>query len=108
MAIKIKRIETPVKVENPILVTLGFQQITSLSSATELKVPFGSRRAVIQVLTQGVYFTEDASTPSSTNGFEAENGDMINYLDADYSYILPRLRFLQKVASAKLNILYYD
>ena len=90
------------------VVSLGNQQITSLAAATNLTVPAGSRRAVIQVLTQGVYFTEDSTVPSSTNGLEAAVGDVIEYLDADYSYLLTQLEFIQKAASAKLNISYYD
>ena len=90
------------------LVSTGDQQITSLSSATNLTVPAGSRRAVVQILTQGVYYTEDSVTPSSTNGLEADAGDTLEYLDADYSGLLGNLEFIEKVASAKLNIAYYD
>lgn len=90
------------------LISLGDQQLTVPVGAVNLTVPTGARRAVIQVLTDQIYFTEDSATPSATNGMIVNAGTVINYLDADYSTVLANFEAIRVTADAKLNIFYYD
>jgi len=81
---------------------IGNEYITSLSSSTALTVPAGARVALIQAETQDVRFRDDGTAPTSTVGFLLVDGDSIFY-----DSVLQSLRFIETVASAKLNVLYY-
>ena len=88
----------------------GYQQITSLSSATGLTVPSkdvkgiaGSPRfAVIRCETQAVRYRDDGTDPTSSVGMSLAVGDSLVY-DGD----LKRIKFIEQTGSAKLNVVYY-
>lgn len=90
---------------------LGYQQITSLSSATSLTVPqkdinglSGSPRiAIITPETQGVRWRDDGVAPTATVGMPLAAGATLQY-DGD----LTKIQFIEQTASAKLNITYYS
>ena len=88
----------------------GDEQITVSSTVMGLtNLPNAARRAVIQVKTAGIYFTEDGVTPSSTNGLSAEADDILEYLDADYQTVLKNFKAIyQGTTDAKLKVTYYD
>lgn len=82
---------------------LGYQQITSLSSATALTVPSGASIAVLQAETQNVRIRDDGTNPTASVG-------MIISTTAEpfvYRGDLGRIKAIQVSASAKLNISYY-
>lgn len=81
---------------------LGYQQITSLSSATALTVPTGATRALIAPLTQTVRWRDDGTNPTASVGMPVAAGTYLSY-DGD----LNRIRFIEASASAELNITYY-
>jgi hypothetical protein len=81
---------------------LGYQQITSLSSAQALTVPRGATRALIAPLTQTVRWRDDGTAPTASVGMPLAVGVPLQY-DGD----LTKIRFIEQVASAKLNISYY-
>ena len=81
---------------------LGYQQITSLSSATGLTVPAGATRAIIAPLTQTVRWRDDGTNPTASVGMPVSAGSYLSY-DGD----LNRIRFIEASASAELNISYY-
>ena len=81
---------------------LGYQQITSLSSAQALTVPRGATRALIAPLTQTVRWRDDGVAPTASVGMPAAAGTYLSY-DGD----LNRIRFFEASASAELNITYY-
>ena len=91
--------------------TLGYQQITSLSSATKLTVPqvdtnglAGSPRiAIITPESQGVRWRDDGVAPTATVGMPLAAGVTLQY-DGD----LTKIQFIEQTASAKLNITYYS
>jgi hypothetical protein len=93
-----------------VTVTLGYQQITSLSSSTGLTLPqtdaFGNAvkplLAVITPETQAVRYRDDGIAPTATVGFPLAVGQVLSY-DGD----LTKLRFIEQTGSAKLNINYY-
>lgn len=90
--------------------SLGYQQITSLSSAQLLTVPavdkLGNKQqatiALITPETQGVRWRDDGTAPTATVGMPLAAGVTLQY-DGD----LTKIQFIEQTASAKLNISYY-
>lgn len=89
---------------------LGYQQIISLSSATGLTVPSTDVQglackpsiAMITPEAQAVRWRDDDGTLSSTVGMPLAAGTTLQY-DGD----LTKIKFIEQVAGAKLNISYY-
>jgi predicted hotdog family 3-hydroxylacyl-ACP dehydratase len=82
--------------------TKGYQQITSLSSATVLTVPTDARIALIQAEDQSVRWRDDGVDPTTTVGML-----MPSTVVLEYDGQLANLRFIEVTASAKLNVSYY-
>lgn len=83
-------------------VCLGYQQITSLSSAQALTVPSGATMALIAPETKDVRWRDDGVNPTASVGMPLVVGTTLNY-DGD----LNRIRFIETEASATINISYY-
>jgi hypothetical protein len=83
-------------------VCLGYQQITSLSSAAGLTVPQGATLALIVPETQNVRWRDDGTDPTASVGMPIFVGASLSY-DGDFN----RIKFIEMTASAKLNISYY-
>jgi hypothetical protein len=91
--------------------TMGYQQITSLSSASKLTVPARDlnglagtpRIAIITPETQAVRWRDDGVAPTTSVGMPLAAGVTLQY-DGDLSQI----QFIEQAASAKLNITYYS
>ena len=89
---------------------LGYQQITSLSSATGLTVPQTDLNglackptlAIITAETQAVRWRDDDTAPTASVGMPLAAGATLQY-DGD----LTKIQFIEQTASAKLNISYY-
>lgn len=89
---------------------MGYQQITSLSSAVGLTVPTqtpnGSATkanfALIIAETQNVRWRDDGVDPTASVGMLLTAGVPLQY-DGDLS----KIKFIEVTASAKLNISYY-
>lgn len=84
------------------LVPAGFQSIASLAASTALTVPAGSTLALIQVETQGVRYRDDGTAPTAAIGMLLNAGDTL-----EYTGDLSAIRFIEVLASAKLNVSYY-
>lgn len=82
--------------------SLGYQQITSLSTAQGLTVPANAAYATIQAETQAVRWRDDGTNPTSSVGMTIPAGGELLYEGQ-----LARLRFIEATASAKLNITYF-
>ena len=90
---------------------LGYQQITSLSSATKLTVPqkdlsglAGSPRiAIITPEAQAVRWRDDGVAPTASVGMPLAAGVTLQY-DGDINQI----QFIEQAGGAKLNITYYS
>ena len=83
-------------------VCLGYQQITSLSSAAGLTVAQGATLALIVPETQNVRWRDDGTDPTASVGMPIFVGASLSY-DGDFN----RIKFIEMTASAKLNISYY-
>lgn len=90
---------------------MGYQQITSLSSAASLTVPSvipstgeiaSPTRAVIICETQAVRWRDDGTAPTSSVGMPLAVGQPLSY-DGN----LKKIQFIEQTASAKLNVTYY-
>lgn len=89
---------------------LGYQQITSLSSATGLTVPTTDLNglacrpsiALITAESQAVRWRDDDVNPTASVGMPLASGGTLQY-DGD----LTKIKFIEQTASAKLNITYY-
>jgi hypothetical protein len=89
---------------------LGYQQITSLSSATSLTVPQTDLNglackpslALITAEGQAVRWRDDGIAPTASVGMPLASGGTLQY-DGD----LTKIQFIEQTASAKINISYY-
>ena len=89
----------------------GYQQITSLSASTGLTVPTIdatglNARPSIAIITpegQAVRWRDDATAPTASVGMPLAVGVTLQY-DGD----LTKIRFIEQVGGAKLNISYYS
>jgi hypothetical protein len=89
------------------MIPLGFQQITSLSSASGLTVPTNAlgqyaNRAIVHTETQAVRWRDDGTSPTAGIGMRLTVGSELEY-DGD----LAKIKFIEETASAKINISYY-
>lgn len=82
---------------------LGYQQITSLSSATALTVPTGATIAYVTVETQGVRWRDDGTSPTASIGNPVAAGAQLVY-----SGNLSAIKFIQQAASATIDVAYYQ
>jgi hypothetical protein len=82
---------------------LGYQQITSLSTAQPLTVPAGAARALVQPESQSVRWRDDGTAPTASVGNILAVGDTLEYDSASLAVV----KFIEITASAKLNIHYY-
>ena len=83
-------------------VCLGYQQITSLSSATALTVPTGATAALIVASTQAIRWRDDGTNPTASVGMPVTVDTYFSY-DGD----LNRIRFIEQTSGAVLNVSYY-
>lgn len=81
----------------------GTDQETSITPMQALtSVPDGSRAVSLQAITQDVYVTFDASTPSATNGMRLI-ATQIYFFNVDPTNIL----IVQQASGAILNVTYW-
>lgn len=83
--------------------SLGYQQITSLSSTQALTVPAGTDYALICSETQAVRWRDDGSDPTASVGVRL----ITTIAPQKFGGQLSRLKFIEETSSAKLNISYY-
>ncbi len=81
---------------------MGYQQITSVASATGLTPPSGALKAMIVAEGNAVRWRDDGVDPTATTGMPFANGAFFGY-DGD----LRRIKFIDQVSGAKLNVSYY-
>lgn len=82
---------------------LGYQQITSLSSAQALTVPAGTMLALIIPQTQSVRWRDDGTSPTASVGQPLAVGQELEYDSAN----IASLKFIEQTASAAINVTYF-
>lgn len=86
--------------------SLGYEQITGLSTAKGLTLPASSSNlkfCQIQAESQAVRYRDDGTSPTATVGMMLAVGQLLEY---DASNV-KALKFIEQAASAKLNVTYY-
>lgn len=81
---------------------LGYQQITSLSSATALTVPPGAHIAVIQAEAQSIRWRDHGGDPTPTVGMLRNPGAIL-----EYNGELSAIRLIETAGGAIVNVSYY-
>ncbi len=82
---------------------LGYQQITSLSSAVGFTIPEGTAYAEVAVSGQAIRWRADGTNPTATVGMPilANAGEIFSLAQ------LSAVRFIEQAPSATLDITYY-
>lgn len=81
---------------------LGYQQITSLSSAAALTVPIGATIALVAVEGGSIRYRDDGTAPTATVGMPIAAGQ-----EFQYTGNLAAIQFISQGAAATLDVLYY-
>jgi hypothetical protein len=84
-------------------IPLGYQQITSLSSATALTIPAGAQYALITCEVANVRWRDDGSAPTASVGMILATGSTLVYEVGNLALI----QFIQVSSGAILNVSYY-
>lgn len=98
----------PVAAQEGALLSKGYFQGTSISTAKTLAViigvplPAGSTSVWIQAEAQGFRWRDDGTAPTSSTGMVLSTGDSIIYNGP-----LSALRFIETTSGAKLNLTFY-
>lgn len=84
---------------------LGYQQVTSLSSAQTLTIPTGKAPTyvLLQAETQSIRFRDDGTNPTASVGLRIVK-DLAPF---KYEGDIKALAFIEETTSAKLNVGYY-
>lgn len=93
----------PSQIKDAYLAPLGYQQLTSISSATALTVPAKATVAIIQPETKDVRWRDDGTSPTAGIGIVIAAGDSLVY-----SGNLSAIKFIEVAATGKLNVSYYE
>lgn len=81
----------------------GYQQLTSISSATALTVPdSGARFALIQAEAQDVRFRDDGTSPTASVGMLLQANGFI-----EYNGNLSAIKFIETTSGGIVNVSYY-
>lgn len=80
--------------------SLGYSQLTGLSSAQGVTVPSGANYALIRCESQNVRWRDDGTNPTASVGYPLNVGEELLYDSQD----IANLKFIEQTASAKVNI----
>jgi hypothetical protein len=81
---------------------LGYQQLNTVSSAIGFTVPEGARLALVIAEDQAVRWRDDGTDPTSTVGMKIIDGGQLSY-----SGDLSKIKFIEIVSGAELNVTYF-
>lgn len=90
------------RVQDDLLTSFGYEQISGAAAATGLTVPQNAIYALIQVLGQNVRWRDDLEDPTAAVGMQITAGDSL-FFNGD----LRNLTFIEEAASAEINVTYY-
>ncbi len=89
-------------VVDALLIPLGYEQITGLSSVKTLSPPQGARLAIIQTVNQAIRWRPDGVSPDASTGMVLGAG-----LDFPYPGDLASFRMIEMAVSAEVNVAYF-
>lgn len=88
--------------------------LSSLNAAKSLTLPttpnLWPSHCLIQVNTQAIRFTTDGTAPTATKGIHVPAGGQISFMDANFDYreMIRALQIIEEVASATVDVLYFN
>lgn len=82
---------------------VGYQQLTSLASATKLTVPAKADYAIAVPEVQAIRYRDDGTAPTTAIGMLVGTGQAFTICGAQLNVI----QIIQATASATLNVSYY-
>lgn len=81
---------------------VGFQTLSSLSTATRLTIPNGARFAMISVEAQDVRWLDDGNNPSASVGMPMSVGDTMWFTGT-----ISEFRVIEQASGARVSVGYY-
>src|SRR5579863_2278610 len=81
---------------------LGYQQLTSINSATGLNAPAEATIAEIIVEAQGIRYRDDGTAPTATVGMPVATGASFQYAGD-----LTTIQLIEQTSGAIVNVSYY-
>jgi hypothetical protein len=103
MSIPVRVKSGTIQIQDATLLPEGYEQVTSLSTATSLTVPSGARMALIQASVQSIRWRDDATPPTPSVGMRISAGE-----EFWYTGNLDAIQFIEEIAGGKLNVSYYS
>ena len=82
---------------------IGYEKISTLSSATGLNIPEGATMAWLQAETANIRYRLDGASPNALTGFLMRSTEPPIELQSELQYA----RFIQETAGAKLSVIYF-
>ncbi len=80
----------------------GFEQITTITTATGITAPDGTVLAIINIEAQAVRWRDDGTAPTAAIGMNRAVGDTF-----EYNGNFADLQFIETTVGAIINISYY-
>jgi hypothetical protein len=65
-------------------------------------------RAIITCESQNTRWRPDGTDPTTTEGHLLETGDVLQWMNADYTSLLLSVKFIAAAGTSQLKISYYD
>ena len=84
------------------IISLGYQQITDLSSAVGLTVPTGTKLVIVNPESKSIRWRDDGVDPTNSIGMKLTPGDYFIYTCTSTA-----IKFIDVGPAAILNITYY-
>ena len=91
-------------VVSPTAATVRNSTGTSGANTNYWAVSFPASAAVLEVMTNGIYYTFDGSTPSSTNGQKLDAGDVLTIAGRQK---VANLKMIRQTTDSVVNLAYY-
>lgn len=82
---------------------LGYQQISSFSTAQKWNVPVGTTLALVQCETNAIRWRDDGPAPTATVGYPLAIGSELSYDANGWA----TMQFIPQTGNAVLDIIYY-
>ena len=99
-----EQITVSTSVVSPTAATVRNSSGTSGENTNYWAVSFPASAAYLEVLTNGIYYTMDGSTPSSTNGQKLNAGDVLTIAGRQK---VANLKMIQQSSDSVVNLSYY-
>ena len=87
------------------------EHVTVSSASIGITAPSAANRCYVEVTANAIYYTFDGGTPASSNGGEANAGDVIDimgYGHHDMKSVMENFKMIRQSADATAKVHYFD